>query len=362
MKRTTAIVLAGSLVALLAVSVPLQTAQAWNCKRYNFRVEQEGNVFVENRSNSDEPEQQAQIYINGELIATLEVLAMPKHTDWTFIGHVDVPSGFTWEVVGTKDCRDRGEYESPTPTPTTVTLTPTSTDVPNYQLNLSHVGCTGSLVEVHFVLLNVSDGITPGTLMYTYGTIEPGNHTGNVWHYFDWLPNGYYNITEASVEVNGETVSSLHNPGEYAGDYQCAPTPTNTPVTPTATPKDPTATPTEGLTPTETPETPTTTPVTLTATPVTVTPTAIPVTPTSTATPKTPTATNTPVTPTATPKDPTATPTEGLTPTVTATLPDVPKTGGGWNDFFVAVGVFLGSAAFVIFGIARGGMRKRKKQ
>lgn len=95
---------------------------------------------------------------------------------------------------------------------------------PDYQLNLSHVMCVDGQVEIHFVLLNVPDGITPGTLTYTYGTIVPGNHTGNVWHYTDYKPGGYYDIQSASVVVDGATVN-LHNPGAYAGTYQCSPPP-----------------------------------------------------------------------------------------------------------------------------------------
>jgi len=94
--------------------------------------------------------------------------------------------------------------------------------VPDYQLNLSHIECVAEGVEVHFVLLNVPDGITPGTLTYTYGTIEPGEHTGNVWHYTAILPDGSYDIGEATVVVDGYTVQ-LHNPHEYAGDYNCLP-------------------------------------------------------------------------------------------------------------------------------------------
>jgi hypothetical protein len=95
---------------------------------------------------------------------------------------------------------------------------------PDYQLNLSHIECVDGQVEVHFVLLNVPDGITPGTLTYTYGAISPGAHTGNVWHYTDHLGDGIYNITSASVVVDGVTVN-LHNPGAYAGSYQCSPPP-----------------------------------------------------------------------------------------------------------------------------------------
>jgi hypothetical protein len=93
---------------------------------------------------------------------------------------------------------------------------------PDYKLNLSHIKCVEGSVEIHFVLLNVPDGITPGTLTYTYGTISPSKDTGNVWHYTDYKPDGSYNITSASVDVGGTTVN-LHNPGEYAGDYWCSP-------------------------------------------------------------------------------------------------------------------------------------------
>ncbi|MGZ6346017.1 MAG: DUF7507 domain-containing protein, partial [Anaerolineales bacterium] len=104
---------------------------------------------------------------------------------------------------------------------------------PDYQLNLSHIQCVNNQVEIHFVLLNVPDGVTPGTLTYTYGSISPTNHTGNVWHYFDYKPDGYYNVTSASVVVSGTTVN-LHNPGAYADTYNCGTTPpaANASVTP----------------------------------------------------------------------------------------------------------------------------------
>ncbi len=154
---------------------------------------------------------------------------------------------------------------TPTDTQVTPTNTPTSTNtsVPNYQLNLSHIQCVDGQVEIHFVLLNVPDGITPGTLTYTYGSIPPGGHTGNVWSYTDHLPDGTYDVTSASVVVGGVTVN-LHNPDAYAGTYNCTPTststftptgPTNT-FTPTATstmtPTGPTPTFTSTFTPTDT--------------------------------------------------------------------------------------------------------------
>jgi len=94
------------------------------------------------------------------------------------------------------------------------------------QLNLSHVECVNGMVEVHFVLLFVPDGVTPGNVV-TYnwgggtGQAPRGNRTGNVWHYTDYLPSGStVNITSATVVVNGQTIS-LHNPGAYAGTYNC---------------------------------------------------------------------------------------------------------------------------------------------
>ncbi|HOZ39083.1 MAG TPA: hypothetical protein PLH64_10105, partial [Anaerolineaceae bacterium] len=172
-----------------------------------------------------------------------------------------------------------------------------------YQLNLSHIECLGTYVEIHFVLLNTVEGDVISDLTYTYGTIPPDAHTGNVVHFTDNVAPGYYNITSASVWVNS-TLVTLHNPGAYAGDYGCQQQPTNTPTfTPTSTPVTPTSTPT--FTPTATTITPTDPPKqtpTVTETPTntpTFTPTPTPVTPTNTPT-FTPTATT--ITPTDPPK------------------------------------------------------------
>ena len=91
-----------------------------------------------------------------------------------------------------------------------------------YQLNISHIACVDGQVEIHFILSDVPDGITPGDVNYTYGSIAPGKHVGNVWHYYDTKPDGYYDITSATVDVGGRTVN-LHNPSAYAGSYNCAP-------------------------------------------------------------------------------------------------------------------------------------------
>ena len=90
------------------------------------------------------------------------------------------------------------------------------------KLNLSHIECVDGAVEVHFVLLFVPAGVTPGTLTYTYGAIQPGKHTGNVWHFTaSGLADGYYDVTSASVTLSNGAVVTLHNPGEYAGEYDC---------------------------------------------------------------------------------------------------------------------------------------------
>lgn len=218
--------------------------------------------------------------------------------------------------------------DTPTNTPVgptnTPTNTPTATAETNYQLNLSHIACVNGQVEIHFVLLNVPDGITPGSISYTYGSISPGNHTGNVWHYYDYKPSGYYNVTSASVNVGGTQVN-LHNPGAYSDTYTCGPTatPVTPSYTPTNTPETPTNTPTPTYTPTNTPtETITLTPtststgtITATYTP-TITSTNTPVTPTDT---PTDTPSNTPETPTATS---TNTSTPNKPPTDTPTPPD----------------------------------------
>ncbi|PKN89701.1 MAG: hypothetical protein CVU45_06315, partial [Chloroflexi bacterium HGW-Chloroflexi-7] len=106
-----------------------------------------------------------------------------------------------------------------------------------YKLNLSHIYCVNEQVEVHFVLLNVPDGQTPGTLTYNYGSIPPTSRSGNAWHFFDYKNNGHYDIESASVEVGGINVT-LDNPGVYSGDYICGSTetPTST-ATQTETPR-----------------------------------------------------------------------------------------------------------------------------
>jgi hypothetical protein len=98
-------------------------------------------------------------------------------------------------------------------------------------LNLSHIACTDDgQVLAHFVLLFYGSS-QPPTLSGTYdndadsstapaafGPVAATKSSGNVWHYNVMLPSGDIDILSATV---GST--TLHNPGDYAGDYQCGP-------------------------------------------------------------------------------------------------------------------------------------------
>jgi hypothetical protein len=206
-----------------------------------------------------------------------------------------------------------------------------------YQLNLSHIACYNNQVEIHFVLLNVPNGFTPGSTVtfaakinggpsQTFSANRTGN-TGNVWHYYYYgNVNGTYNVTSASVWVYGTQVF-LHNPGDYSTNYQsCVSTPTTTtPVPTTVTPVPTTETPaptTETPIPTtETPVPTTETPVPTTETPVPTTETPIPTTETPVPTTETPIpTTETPVPTTETPIPTTETP---IPTTETPTTPPV---------------------------------------
>lgn len=103
---------------------------AWDCVNYVFEVSQDGVVTARNGSTRNEPLQQAKVYIDGQLVATLDVPEL-NAGDAATIGTVQIPDGsFSWEVVGTRDCENNGSYQvSPTPT-ATPTPTPTSTVTP----------------------------------------------------------------------------------------------------------------------------------------------------------------------------------------------------------------------------------------
>jgi hypothetical protein len=130
----------------------------------------------------------------------------------------------TWACVGAPN-------ESPTTPSSTVGsdgLAAKPGGTAAYQLNLSHIECTGGgQVEIHFVLLHVPNGPTPGNLTFSINgvaqaPVTPGQRTGNVWHYTAFVPPGDIDVTSASVSVNA-TVVGLHNPSAYAGTYNCGP-------------------------------------------------------------------------------------------------------------------------------------------
>lgn len=129
----------------ISPAVPESEPKAWDCEKYNFVVDETGNVKVINNSSKSVALQQAKVYINNQLIATLDVPSLDPGQSAN-IGKVNVPQGgFDWRVVGTVDCQDSGRVEgqissceaisftittetTPTPTPTpTSTLTPTAT-------------------------------------------------------------------------------------------------------------------------------------------------------------------------------------------------------------------------------------------
>jgi hypothetical protein len=204
-----------------------------------------------------------------------------------------------------------------------------------YQLNLSHIACYNNQVEVHFVLLNVPNGTTPGSTVTFTAKVNGGStqtfsanrtgKTGNVWHYYYYgNVNGTYNVTSAYVWVYSTKVN-LHNPGDYSTNYQsCVPTPTaTTPVPTTVTPVPTTETP---VPTTETPVPTTETPVPTTETPVPTTETPVPTTETPVPTTETPVpTTETPVPTTETPIPTTETPVPTTeTPVPTTETPTTP--------------------------------------
>ncbi len=129
------IAVVGTALAIVALLVVSTVGQAWDCRRYNFRVTSGGAVQVENRSGSDEPSQTADVFVNGsKVINNASVPAMKAGTNWTTFANVSVPGGnWTWEVEGDKDCGDHGEHEGeePTKTPHPPTATPRPSHTPD---------------------------------------------------------------------------------------------------------------------------------------------------------------------------------------------------------------------------------------
>lgn len=107
-------------------------------------------------------------------------------------------------------------------------LDPAGKPARDAQLNLSHVECTDSGVNAHFVLLHHPSEPGPITVVNNGVTLEPVEHgkkSGNVWHYNVLLGTDQVDITSATVDG-----ISLHNPSEYSGDYECQPENPSCPV------------------------------------------------------------------------------------------------------------------------------------
>ncbi len=102
---------------------------------------------------------------------------------------------------------------------------------PEPRLNLSSIECVDTdLAEVHFVVVNLPDGVTPGELTFTgyiggvFGTYTIATYdkeTGNVFHYSYFGGSGYYEIQSGSVMLSDGSTLELANPYEYSGNYDC---------------------------------------------------------------------------------------------------------------------------------------------
>lgn len=123
---------------------PESKPYAWDCAGYTFSVDTAGRVKVYNGSARNETPQNALVYINDILVATLSVPALLSGQE-AILGTVLVPTGgFSWRVNGSVDCSNSFVYKAcalsysiprptltPTPRPTsTPTPRPTSTPIP----------------------------------------------------------------------------------------------------------------------------------------------------------------------------------------------------------------------------------------
>jgi len=145
------LLVAGAVVAgvTMVQNQQLRLGYAWDCSKYNFEVQQDGNVRVLNGSTRNEPGQKADVYIDGNPVNTFDVPALTPGNA-ADLGRVDVPAngGFSWRVDGTVDCENSGSYtpqntltpspeqtNSPTPIATSI-VTPTQHPTQNCQVRL----------------------------------------------------------------------------------------------------------------------------------------------------------------------------------------------------------------------------------
>ena len=88
----------------------IERSKAGDCSTYTFSVLPSGQVRVVNNSQYNEPPQNAQVYIDGQLKGTYPVPALAIGGSAT-IATVDLPKAeFTWEVKGTLLCQNKGVY------------------------------------------------------------------------------------------------------------------------------------------------------------------------------------------------------------------------------------------------------------
>lgn len=113
------VLIAGLIAAVLVVDrgTGLSFVRAWDCVKYNFIVEQNGDVYVHNASDYNGSASRADVSINDILVATLDVPATTRRSNPIKIGSVTVPANgvFSWKASLEKDrrCTDTGSYTQP---------------------------------------------------------------------------------------------------------------------------------------------------------------------------------------------------------------------------------------------------------
>jgi hypothetical protein len=131
MMRVSAYFTAGVIFSMVVFAI-MGSRALWDCgdnSGYNFRVTSSGSVQVENHSDSNEPAQEADVFINGsKVINDADVPAMKAGTSFESIS--PPPGSWEWRVKGETDCGDSGEHRSNTPTPPPPTKTPEPTATP----------------------------------------------------------------------------------------------------------------------------------------------------------------------------------------------------------------------------------------
>lgn len=148
--------------------------KAWDCVNYVFEVSEDGVVSVRNGSTRNEPLQKADVKINGSVVATLDVPAL-NAGDAATLGTVPVPDGgFSWEVIGTKDCEDSGSYGEQTATPTTSDSRASCNAVVAYDENWNQLSATelSQLQSGDIVRFTVSGNTTSGTFQKAQFTVN----------------------------------------------------------------------------------------------------------------------------------------------------------------------------------------------